>query len=320
MTHGRRGSVRTTAVGLALLAALGCNDVGDSSAVPGPATGSDASGDATVVTEAGAGDDDDASVPPGPDANPPPPSGDDGATPPADDGSIGSDASTADDGASDASPLDGGDASAAVDAASPDGATEAGPSEAGASDAAADANADAGLVPCTVPGQTGCFPCNGNANNVCTATEALFVAHDIAHGRTDPKDTTGCYACLVQNGCLDDTQFGDKQHECGDLSGNFGSAGPAPSLCLTTLQCVLSTSCSSTDISLCFCGADNPGNACQTAANPDGACRAKEVAGLGVTDNPTVLKDYTDTTRPSGMANQIFACAEVNTCAACLTP
>ena len=318
-------SVRTAAVGLALLAVFGCNDVGDSSAVPGPTAGSDASGDATLRIDAGQGDDD-ASAPPGPDAttsvdaNLPPTSGDGGSTPPADAGSVGIDGSMVDGGASDASPLDSGDGSPPSDGAAPDAATDSGASEAGASDAATNADADAGLVPCTVAGQTDCFPCSGNANGLCTATEALFVAHDIAHGRTDPKDTTGCYACLVQNGCLDDTQFGDKQHECGDLSGNFGSAGPAASLCLTTLQCVLSTSCSSTDVSLCFCGADNPGNACQTAAHPDGACRAQEVAGLGVTDNPTVLKDYTDTTRPSGMANQIFACAEVNTCAACLTP
>ncbi|HEY2512381.1 MAG TPA: hypothetical protein VGI39_16045 [Polyangiaceae bacterium] len=321
MRRGGRTSARVRGSVLFVLAILGCNDVGDSSALPGPSTGSDASGDATLLAEGGTGDDD-ASEPAGPDgtapgdASVPSMGGDDGA-PPTEGGAIGAlDSGSLDAGAVDGSLLDAADASPPSDAAGLDASTDAGAIDAGSPDA----EAGGGLVPCTVAGQTGCFPCNGNADGLCTATEALLVAHDIAHGRTDPTDATGCYACLVQSGCLDDTEFNDKQHECGDLSGSFGSAGPAGSLCVTTLQCVLATSCSATDISLCFCGADNPGNACQTAAKPDGACRAQEVAGLGVSDNPTVLKDYTDTTRPAGMANQIFACAEVNTCAACLTP
>jgi hypothetical protein len=171
-----------------------------------------------------------------------------------------------------------------------------------------------GPVACTQSGQAGCVACSGNADGVCTPTEALFVAHDIAAGHAATVD---CYACLMSSGCLDDTQFGDKNHECGDLSGTFGS-GAAPALCLDTVSCILSTSCSASDVSICYCGPSHAGNACQTAANPDGQCKAQELAGLGVTDNATVLKDYTDTTRPSGMANQIFACAESNSCGACL--
>ena len=38
------------------------------------------------------------------------------------------------------------------------------------------------LVPCTTAGQTGCVGCFGSDGNVCSSTEALFVALDIASG------------------------------------------------------------------------------------------------------------------------------------------
>jgi hypothetical protein len=157
--------------------------------------------------------------------------------------------------------------------------------------------------------------CQGNANGVCSATEAAFLQKDIAAGHATTQD---CYSCLWNNSCLNDTQFNDTNHECDDLTGTFGTAGSSSAACAATLSCIVSTGCANNDVQDCFCGADNPGNSCQTAANPDGACKTQEIAGLGVSDGPTVLKDLTDTTRPAGMANQIFSCAKTNSCAACL--
>lgn len=189
---------------------------------------------------------------------------------------------------------------------------DAGTPDTGAPDTGAP---DAGPpVPCTTAGQTGCVPCSGNASGLCSATEALLVQHDIAAGHAA---TTDCYSCLLNAGCIDDTQFSDTGHECDDLSGTFGSASSS-SECLSTVSCVLGSSCASSDVSICYCGAANAGSACQTAASPNGACVAQEVTGLGVSDNASVLKDYIDTTRPSGMANQLFACAKSFSCAACL--
>jgi len=163
--------------------------------------------------------------------------------------------------------------------------------------------------PCTTAGQSGCVKCLGNADGVCSPTEAAFLQKDINAGHASTQD---CYSCLWNNSCLNDTQFSDTNHECGDL------AAASVAACTSTLSCIISTGCANNDIQDCFCGADNPGNSCQTAANPDGACKTQEIAGLGVSDAPTVLKNLTDTTRPAGMANQIFSCAKTNSCAACL--
>src|SRR5262249_4792931 len=46
--------------------------------------------------------------------------------------------------------------------------------------AAPAACAQAALTPCTKPGQTCCVRCSGAPDGLCTPTEALFVAHDIA--------------------------------------------------------------------------------------------------------------------------------------------
>jgi hypothetical protein len=313
-----RRAVWSSMLALALVA---CDDVGDSSAVPSRgAPGAVEGGDATVAAgSAGAAVDaggSDATFAEG------------GAAPDAEAVEAGAedvdapDATVPDATISDASPADGGGPDAgALDANRPDtNAPDTGPLDAGGADTAApEAGGDASIAqPCTTSA-TGCVACTGNASGLCSSTEAAFVAHDIAAGHAA---TTDCYSCLVQSGCLDDTQFGDHGHECDDLTGTFDQ-GPkagtlASSLCLDALRCVLATSCSSSDISISYCGPNNAGNACQTAASPDGACYGPEIDGLGVTDNATVLKDYTDTNRPAGMANQIFSCAESNGCAACL--
>ncbi len=200
-------------------------------------------------------------------------------------------------------------------------ATDAGASgtDAGSPDTGApDAGPPPPPPPCTAPGQTGCVPCSGNAAGVCSATEALIVQHDITAGNAA---TTPCYACLLGAGCIDDTVFGDKGNECDDLAGTFGagpSAGTASSaLCIDTVGCVLGTSCASSGVAGCFCGSFS-GSDCLTAPTPNGACYAQEIDGLGLSSNQAVLEGFTNTTLPSGMANQLFQCALSNQCAACL--
>jgi hypothetical protein len=213
-------------------------------------------------------------------------------------------------------------AAAAVDAGAPDTGSDASVSDAGpASDGSvADAGSDAAptLVPCTAAGQTGCVACSGNSTGVCSPTEAQIVQHDIARGAAS---TTPCYSCLLQAGCIDDTSFGDTNHECGDLAGTF-DAGPqsgttSSTLCLNTVSCIFGSSCSSSSVSTCYCGSST-GSACQNATTTDGACVTQEVAGLGLTTSQSILQNFTDTTRPSGMANQLFQCAVSSNCAACL--
>jgi hypothetical protein len=193
----------------------------------------------------------------------------------------------------------------------------------GGQDAAPDVAETGGpLVPCTSAGQTGCVPCSGNTTGVCTPTEARLVQHDIDKGLAD-AGLNGCYGCMLNNGCIDDDSFGDKKHECGDLSANFDAGShagtPESTLCLATLDCVLQKSCAKADISICYCGPTNAGSACATAV-ANGVCLQPEVDGLGfpATDNTDVLKNYNDITKPSGMANQLFSCAASNSCTACL--
>ncbi|HEY2511516.1 MAG TPA: hypothetical protein VGI39_11695 [Polyangiaceae bacterium] len=193
-------------------------------------------------------------------------------------------------------------------------------------DAGADTGADTGstapLAPCTSAGQANCVACSGSAGGLCSATQALFVQKDITGGQVTGTTLSAgsCYSCLLNAGCLDDVTFNDQGNECSDVPAtspvDAGSSTEAQ-LCLNTISCVVGSQCASSDVSICFCGPTNAGNACQTAANPNGACFNQEVTGLGTSVNATVLKNYTDKTRPAGMANQIFACAEVNSCAAC---
>jgi hypothetical protein len=194
--------------------------------------------------------------------------------------------------------------------------------DAGAPDSGTVVDGDAGsadttpaLVPCTSAGQTGCIACSGNTGGVCSPTEALLVQKDIAAGNAA---TTPCYSCVLNAGCIDDTAFGDHGIECGDLTGTFGSSGSASSnLCLSTLQCILTTSCAASSVSGCYCGS-SVGPNCVSAPSPDGACYTQEVTGLGLTTNQDVLKNFTNFTLPSGMANQFAQCALSNGCGACL--
>jgi hypothetical protein len=169
-------------------------------------------------------------------------------------------------------------------------------------------------------------PCSANANGICTPTEALFVAHDIANGNATAggEGTDGCLACLVGNDCIDDVLFGDTNAECGDLTGTMptgAQAGVAEStLCLNTAACILQSSCASQDEASCYCGSAQGNSACQTGGAANGPCLHQEADGLGLAANDPadVLFHYRDLLRASGTANQIFECALLAKCSTCL--
>jgi hypothetical protein len=189
----------------------------------------------------------------------------------------------------------------------------------------------ASLAPCTGPNQTCCVPCGGSANGFCTPTEALLVGHDIANAKVTPDAGEGpgdCYSCLWNAGCLDDINFHDTNHECGDLTGVFNvgpAAGSADStLCLDTLSCILRTSCASIAGGLgCYCGSLTSTTCASTAPGGiNGPCTIQESDGLnspplGIT--PPSIPTFTDPSTPSGRANNIVACATANACTSCLT-
>lgn len=238
----------------------------------------------------------------------------------------------------DAAPADSG---AEIDAAVDSGTrSDAAPEDAAARDAGAADAAEAGhvLVPCTSAGQTDCVNCLPyNSSGLCTATEAQFVQVDIDAGlvtAAGQDSAQGCYACLVNAGCLDDNEFGDMGHECGDAPGATTSDLPATftngsgvsvdstSTCLATIDCIVSTGCGTAangGLTNCYCGTEGGGpSACATATAVNGECETQEVAGFSHTDpNDIVNKDYTDTLEPSGMANQIFSCGK-EMCLQCL--
>jgi hypothetical protein len=149
-----------------------------------------------------------------------------------------------------------------------------------------------------------CAANNGGAG--CTQTEQLFVNHDPT-----------CYACLIGGGCLDDTVFGDVNHECGDLPAAQQAA------CISVINCILGSGCASAAVSTCYCGTAGVATACQGNPAPgpiNGVCATQIAAGLGfpVTDGTDNTKQLTNNMLPGGMADQIFQCAQSNACATCL--
>ncbi len=209
------------------------------------------------------------------------------------------------------------------------------------------AGAGFSLVPCMAAGQTDCVSCQGNSTDggsggLCTPTEALLVELDIARGSVtdagaepyDPNNpadpaASGCYACLYNNGCIDDTTFGDVDKECGDLpDGDFasgdGTTDAYSTLCLATLQCILGDGCASTSggSTNCYCGSGggSPSQCPKNGPATNGACKSPETDGFKFTpsDSTDILKNYYDNTEPSGVANQIFVCANSDGCLQCL--
>jgi hypothetical protein len=204
------------------------------------------------------------------------------------------------------------------------------------------------LVPCTTSHPTHCVQCGGNLIGVegtaeggngglCTPTEAQFVAFDIANGRaTAPGPDPGfpppdagpapatCYACLVQGGCIDDTAFGDMDHECEDDDAGAGTlqVGYTAAVCESVINCTLGSLCTGARAA-CYCGTAPVATTCQGNPAPgpiNGACAAVIAAGLGylVSDGTDITANYTNLTTAPGRANQIFQCAQSNTCTACL--
>jgi hypothetical protein len=198
-----------------------------------------------------------------------------------------------------------------------------------------DASQGAGpLVPCTTAGQTGCVSCPGISNGVCAGTAALFVQKDIDTGIvTSPgpdNGMDGCYECLLGGSCVDAPLRHVNDVGCEDLAGSFtngsGASIPAAATCLATLACVIDTGSpcglSSNGLSFCYCGMGGgaPTVCASHGAAANGACFATEVAGFSFasTDANDILLNFTDTTEPSGQANNIVGCALSNGCNQCL--
>jgi hypothetical protein len=212
------------------------------------------------------------------------------------------------------------------DAGAPDTGTSE--TDTGVAETGAGTEAGGAVVPCTVTGQANCVECSGSTGGVCTPTEAIFVQYDISQGIATPSggDGAGCYSCLVSGSCLDDPRHHVAGRECGDLPGDFDAGAGAgqlqSSLCLAAVQCIAQTSCDQANlndgISYCYCGAGggSPTN-CEThGASANGACFTPETLGFryAPTDGTDIVSNFNDTSQPSGLANQIFTCAQANTC------
>lgn len=174
---------------------------------------------------------------------------------------------------------------------------------------------DAGTLngACTFPGQVGCVPCSGSPGDICTPTEIAFIQQDM---------TGGCYTCLLGGGCLDSPDAGLSGNECDDLMGdavNGPSAGAwKPSLCSSTISCILGSSCAAALVTDCYCGSA-VGAACLTPGAANGACLTEETAGLETADpHATAGATFTSKSLAAGVANAIFACAASAHCSSCL--
>jgi len=220
------------------------------------------------------------------------------------------------------------------DASEDTGTADTGAPDTGTHDAGTDSSGT-GPTPCTTFPCAATGPnsvhCDGNTASgsvdVCTPTEALYVAKDIAAGnltagQLDPS--TSCYECMVANGGLDDSG-GDMGNECGDVPASAPTltGEAAHQACIDTLSCIISSHCD-TDAppSLCLCGTA-AGSACLTAGAANGPCLQNEINGLDigtgttlgslVEGDPTATqKAYTDKMLGSGMANAIGAFAFSN--------
>jgi hypothetical protein len=369
-----------TACRLAALAAIaaglfqsGCSDVGDSSSYAGPSNPGDLQ-DATTSSEA-PGSDDDAASDGAADAaqangsngtdmadgtasvdDTPLEPNDGAATEPelmpgsGTDEAGGQDSSVEKTGALGAGASDGGSPEGghldfgAPDSASADASVHDASStpDAGVGGVADSGGLDAG-VPCLTPDQTNCVQCTGSLNPpICTATEALIVARDIARGnltsagQLNPNtaaDQGSCYTCLNAKACLDDNAQ-DTGNECADTPDLTGAAaGSGVTQCLATLACILTSDCegpggiagtsavaSQENVQLCYCGGDHAGSVCSTAgAATDGVCVTQEATGFGFpySDNKEILANYGSQVYPSGSANAMFQCAASNHCTIC---
>jgi hypothetical protein len=227
-----------------------------------------------------------------------------------------------------------------------DSAVDSGLHDSGSGEAEAGGNGGAPTActsaPCAASGPNS-VKCDANTNNVCTPTEALIVAYDIAagklHGGTldTAMDATGsCYECLASNGGIDDSQ-GDHGLECADVTGSATLTGESGTqACLDTLSCLLTTHCTDANPPAdCLCGSAT-GTACLTAGAANGPCLQNELNGLDVTtgcpsggcgstlgslkegDPTTIQEAFTNTALGSGQANTLLGFAFGNCNAPCI--
>jgi hypothetical protein len=255
---------------------------------------------------------------------------------------------------------------AGEDAKTPDSGSDASADAAANHDAGSDASGGARSACTTAP----CAPsgpnsvtCSPGGNEVCTATEAAIVnGVDIPKGLLtggqlnpcDPNmgvcaETTSCYACLVNNDCIDDTVNPDVNKECEDLpSGSSDVLDGVTSNdqgCLNVEACWIASGCvDQTSAAPCYCGTQT-GTEC--LSNPgNGPCVGQVIDGLGniagdtcsgvptaaptasgtavcedtASSATTVSVDFTDTTRPTGRVYGIFSCAYNNCWPMCQSP
>lgn len=153
------------------------------------------------------------------------------------------------------------------------------------------------VAPCAATGANS-VTCSPGGNDVCTPTEAAFVnSIDIPHnsltasGQLNPCNATAgecasdssCYACLVNNDCIDNSVNGDTDKECGDLSASslaLDGVTTDPNACLNVVNCFIASGCATANPpGACYCGSES-GASCQT--NPgDGPCVGQVIDGLG---------------------------------------
>jgi hypothetical protein len=224
--------------------------------------------------------------------------------------------------------------------ATPD--TAAGTCPANQTNSVKDANGNfccAALGPCTTVGQTNCVSCSQNANGVCTPTEADFIALDIKNGlatAAGPAPAASCYSCLATNGCLDSSAFSG--NECEDTTGAAAFiSGTTATQCEAVVQCILgsgtgASQCATQNPGVCYCGAGVANSTCAggSSATPDvcsttagpikGVCAPQIAAGLGFPcgDGADIAPNTNTTNLAAGRADQIFTCANSNSCTQCL--
>ena len=242
-----------------------------------------------------------------------------------------------------------GGTTAAGDSGAPDtgvaetGAPDTGVAETGVVEAGPDAVADSAPPPALHPriaatDTVNSVNCDGNASGICTPTEAVLVQIDINKGTiTTPGNSesgsAGCYESLWNAGIIDDTVFGDTGKECGDHAGNFtGADGGAATdtfanLCVATLTCEIlgaGAGCALTNggVDNCYCGSGggSPSLCSSAGSATNGLCKTAETNGLKFDPNDSldILKNFTDTSEPSGVANNIIAGAAGNSFTQCL--
>jgi hypothetical protein len=345
-----KGALVLGLVAALMAGAAACSDVGDDSGAGSSSSGGSAADgapfgyDSSPTNDAGGGGGGDTTVP-GSDTGS---SAGDGTTPRADgtsmadtggsdgalDGQALMDSSGGDStvesgvpesGATDTKPEDG-----AVDVAAETGPADTGTQDTGAQDAAAQ---DTGTPDTGTPdtgSDSGSSILNAhcktnNSGAPCTPTELLLIEHD-----TNPDGTAkgsdppyACYDCMVNAGCMDDTNFvTDVNHECGDtgpmgISAPTLSGDPASAVCLNVVTCILANKCANDHGSgTCYCGTALA-SACTMPGAPNGACLAQEQDGTNSMDPPTVNNRFTNIAYAAGMANTLFSCAASNTCTSC---